>query len=288
MSRHSAISLILLSALCFGGMALFAKMAYAEGATPSILLALRFAMGVAILAPVVWWRGLHLPRGKVLGGLILMGILYTAQSQSFFTALVYASSGLVALLLYLYPVLVTILAVCLGWEKLNVRTCVLLALALVGMAVMLGDNLSGQPLGVVLGLAAAGVYAIYLVIGGRMNVKTDPLVATFVIMAVAMAGNGTVAVARDAALPATPVAWLAIMAIACLSVVAVTCLLVGIRAIGASQAAIISTAEPVITVCLGVALLEESISAGQMAGGAMVLAAVVLLALRPRARLTAG
>jgi drug/metabolite transporter (DMT)-like permease len=283
MSRRLAIVLILVSAVGFGSIAVFAKHAYAAGASPSVLLALRFALAVAILAPVVWLRGLRLPRGIALGGFLLMGLLYTAQSQSYFTALLYASSGLVALLLYVYPVLVTAMAVALGWEKLDWRTCLLLALALGGMVIMLGGNLEGQPLGVALALAAAGIYAVYIVVGGRVSAGVDPLAATLVIMAVAALGNGALAFGGDGALPQGAAAWLAILAIALFStVMAVACFLVGIKYVGATQTSIVSTAEPVVALCLGVALLGEAVSPGQLAGGAMVLAAVILLALRPR------
>lgn len=283
LSRQSAIILILLSALGFGSMALFAKFAYAAGATPSVLLALRFALAAALLAPVVFVRQVRLPRGRALAGFALMGALYTAQSQSYFTALLHASSGLVGLLLYVYPVLVTLLAVALGWERLDKRTAGLLALAIAGMVVMLGDNLEGQPLGVLLGLAAAGIYAVYILIGGRITSGTDPLAATLVIMTVAALGNGTLAVADGGSLPQGLGAWVAIAAIALFcTVVAIACFLIGIKYVGASQASIISTAEPVITLCLGVALLGETMSAGQLGGGAMVLAAVVLLAQRPQ------
>lgn len=283
MSRQYAIALILLSALGFGSMAIFAKMAYASGISPTMLLTLRFALAVAMLAPLVWLKRIRLPRGRALVGFALMGALYTAQSQCYFTALMHASSGLVGLLLYVYPVLVTILAVLFGWEKLDRRTFVLLSVAVVGLAITLGDNLQGEPLGIMLGLGAAAVYAVYILIGGRLTLDTDPLAATLVVMAAAALGNGTLAIAGGSSLPSGASAWWAIGAIALFStVIAIAAFLVGIKYIGAAQASIISTLEPVITLGLGVTLLEETVSGGQLVGGAMVLAAVVLLAQRPR------
>lgn len=283
MPQHYAISLVLLSALGFGSMAIFAKLAYAAGITPTMLLALRFTLAVIILAPVVWLRRLPLPRGRALAGFVLMGALYTAQSQSYFTALMHASSGLVGLLLYVYPILVTAMAVAFGWEKLDRRTVQLLILAVVGMAITLGDNLQGQPLGIALGLLAAAVYAVYIVVGGRLTQDTDPLAATLVVMAAAALGNGSLALAGGSPLPAGATAWLAIGAIALFStVLAIASFLVGIKYIGPARASIISTLEPVITLCLGVALLGETVSGGQLVGGTMVLAAVVMLSLRPR------
>lgn len=285
MSRQSAVVLVLLSALGFGSIALFAKIAYAAGVTPSMLLALRFLLAVAILAPLVWFKRLPLPRGRALAGFVLMGALYTAQSQSYFTALVYASSGLVGLLLYIYPVLVTLFAVAFGWEKLDRRTLTLLVLAIAGLAITLGGDLQGQPFGIALGILAACIYSVYIVIGGRLTQHADPLAATLVVMASAAVGNGMFAAAGNSTLPGGVAAWLAVGAIALFStVIAIGTFLIGIKYIGASKASIISTLEPVITICLGVAFLGESVSLNQLVGGAMVLLAVVMLAQRPRAQ----
>lgn len=281
MSRQSAIALVVLSAIGFGSMAMFAKLAYGAGVSPTQLLALRFLLAAAMLAPVVWAKRLPLPRGRVLAGFVLMGALYTAQSQSYFTALMYASSGLVGLLLYIYPVLVTLLGVVLGLEKSDRRTFMLVALATAGMAITLGGDLEGQPLGIALGIMAAGIYAVYILIGGRLTKGTDPLAATMVVMAIAALGNGTLAVAEGIEPPGTMVAWLAIGAIAFATVIAIAAFLIGIKHIGAAQASIVSTLEPVVTLGLGVALLGESVSATQLIGGTLVLIAVILLARRP-------
>lgn len=283
MSRRSAILLVLLSAIGFGSIALFAHTAYAAGVSPTMLLAWRFLLAVAMLAPVVKLRRLPLPRGRTLAGFGLMGLLYTAQSQCYFTALMHASSGLVGLLLYIYPVLVTLIALAFGWERLDRRMLVLLLTAIAGLAIMLGGNLQGQPLGIALGILGAAIYAVYITIGGRITQNTDPLAATLVVMATAALGNGSFALASGDPLPAGGMAWLAIAAIALFStVIAIGTFLIGIKVIGPARASIISTLEPVVTICLGVVFLGESVSPQQLVGGAMVLAAVALLAQRPK------
>lgn len=281
MSRQSAVLLVLLSALGFGSMALFAKIAYAAGVTPTMLLELRFLLAAALLAPLVAFRRLPLPRGRKLAGFVLMGTLYTAQSQCYFTALVHASSGLVGLLLYIYPVLVTLLALALGLERPERRTLLLMLVAIAGIAITLGGKLQGEPLGIALALLAAAVYAVYIVLGGHLTQGCDPLAATLVVMLAAAFGNGVFALCGGAPLPHGLSAWLATAAIALFStVIAIAAFLAGIKHIGAAQASIISTLEPVITIALGALLLGESVSASQLVGGALVLMAVILLAQR--------
>ena len=78
-------------------------------------------------------------------------------------------------------------------------------------------------------------------------------------------------------------AWLWLLLIAVVStVVAVSAFFAGLRLVGPSEAAILSTFEPVVTVVLAYMVLGERLSPAQLAGGALVLAAVVLLQLRPR------
>lgn len=282
MSRPYAIFLVLLSALGFGSIGMFAKIAYAAGTSPSALLALRFLLAVALLAPVVWGMRLKLPRGRTLAGFVLMGLLYTAQAQTYFNALLYASSGLVGLLLYIYPILVTILAVFVGWEKLDRRMLMLMTLACFGLAITLGGKLQGQPLGIVLAVSAAGIYAVYILLGNRLSRDTHPLAATVVILTTAATGNCAMAIIGGAMLPATTGGWLAIGAIALFSTaIAIAAFLSGVKRIGASQASIISTLEPIITLTIGVSVLGEKASGSQLLGGAMVLIAVILLAQRP-------
>ncbi|MEC5163067.1 MULTISPECIES: DMT family transporter [unclassified Janthinobacterium] len=292
MSHRRAVALVLLSAVGFGSMALFAKAAYASGVAPSTLLALRFVLAALMLAPVVWIKGLQLPRGRVLAGYIAMGCMYTAQSQSYFNALLHASSGLVGLLLYVYPVLVTALALAFGWEKLDRRMLVLMLVAVGGMAVTLGGELQGKPIGIALALLAAAIYAFYILLGNRLSRSrqdTHPMAACVVIMVTAAVNNTGLAMWNGVALPDGAGGWLAVAAIALFSTaMAVACFLSGVKEVGAAQASILSTLEPVVTLGLGVAMLHESVSASQLLGGALVLTAVVLLAQRPPARPAAG
>lgn len=288
MAHRRAVALVLLSAVGFGSMALFANAAYVSGVTPSTLLALRFVLAALMLAPLVWIKGLRLPRGRALAGYIVMGGMYTAQSQSYFNALLHASSGLVGLLLYVYPVLVTALALMLGWEKLDRRMLVLMLMAVGGMAITLGGQLQGQPVGIALALLAAAIYALYILLGNQLSrsgPEVHPLAACVVIMATAAVSNSGLALWNGVALPGTGEGWLAVAAIALFSTaVAIACFLSGVKEVGAAQASILSTLEPVVTLGLGVAMLHESVSASQLLGGALVLTAVVLLAQRPPAR----
>ena len=102
---------VALSAASFGALPIFIKIAYASGAEPVAVLALRFTFAALLMSAIMLVKGLRWPRGRNLLTLACMGALgYVGQSFCFFSALNYASAGLVSLLLYLYPALVTVLA----------------------------------------------------------------------------------------------------------------------------------------------------------------------------------
>src|SRR6266516_2802183 len=103
--------LIVTSAISFGAMPVFARLAYAAGADPITLLFLRFSIAAVIMTLILVVSKTPFPRGLVLLELILLGAIgYVGESLAYFTALTMASAGIVALLLYIYPALVTTLS----------------------------------------------------------------------------------------------------------------------------------------------------------------------------------
>ena len=80
--------------------------------------------------------------------------------------------------------------------------------------------------------------------------------------------------------------WAWIGAIALVSTVgAVLLFFAGLERVGPSAASILSTLEPVVTVALAAAAFGEALGAVQLAGGALVLAAVVVMQWPASARL---
>src|SRR5260370_7934181 len=109
--RLIGVLLIIISAASFGTLPIFTRLAYRAGAEPVTLLALRFALASIVMVAIIAARKIPFPRGRTLLGLVLMGAIgYVGQSLAYFTALTMASAALVALLLYLYPPLVTLLS----------------------------------------------------------------------------------------------------------------------------------------------------------------------------------
>ena len=270
---------VALSAAAFGAMAIFARFAREGGADVMTVLFLRFAIAATLMSVLMVATRRRWPARRNMLILAAMGgVGYVAQSFSFFTALDYASAGLVALLLYLYPFIVTLLgAIFLGKRLTPVRIAAVLV-ALAGTALTIGGSLSGQPLGIALGVAAAVIYSVYILVGSRVMGEEAPLAAATVVMIAAALVFGALVASRGPVWPDGALGWGAVVMIAVVStVVAMVSFFVGMQRLGAADAATLSTLEPVVTFILAAIFLGEPIEANQVAGGAIILGAVIWL-----------
>src|SRR6185369_16805694 len=117
--RLSGALFVAASAIGFGALGIFGKVAFASGASTTTVLFLRFLTAGAFMAVAMLALRLPWPRGKDLRILAAMGAIgYVGQAFCYFSALRYTSAGLTALLLYLYPSLVALASAALGRQRL--------------------------------------------------------------------------------------------------------------------------------------------------------------------------
>jgi drug/metabolite transporter (DMT)-like permease len=284
----SAGALICLaSAVAFGAMAIFGKLAYDEGATVGTLLAVRFLLAAALFWVLVAGTGAArhlraLPRRDLGLAFALGGVGYSAQAGAYFAALHRLDASLLSLLLYTFPAMVTVAAIALGRERANRRKTAALVVASAGLFLALAGAGAGalDPLGTLLGISAAVIYSTYVLTSAGVAERVGPLVlsalvctgaATTLILAGAAGGD-----VHPGDVSAAGFGWLA--GIAGVSTVgAISLFFAGLKRVGPTTASILSTAEPLTTVLLAFLAFGESLGPVQLAGGALVLGAVLVL-----------
>lgn len=278
MNRLLGIFLIVISAASFGTLAIIGRFAYADGLDVTTMLFLRFTFAAILMFAWLAIRKEPLPRGRTLLQLAGMGGLgYVGQSFCFMSAINYASTGLVALLLYLYPVFVTILTVIFQKVKLTSRTVFALVLATIGAALTANPQ-GGQLPGILLAISAAAIYAVYILVGTGVMQKVSAIQSSAVIFASAAMVFGIMTAIRGPHWPTTQNGWLAISGIAVIAtLLPVATFLGGLKIVGATDASLLSTLEPVVTVVLAAMILGEKVQPLMIAGGVLILAAVILI-----------
>jgi drug/metabolite transporter (DMT)-like permease len=290
--HRRGVALCLLSAVGFGLMAVFAKKAYAHDVSVLTLLAVRFTLAACAFWAIVasrralGHRTVPPARRVVLAGLALGAVGYAAQSGGYFGALTRIDASLTALLLYVYPALVFVGALLLGREHIDRRRIVALVLATGGATLVLAGSGTGHldALGVALGLSAAVAYSVYIlvadrVVGGIDAFLLSALIATGAASTLWVAGlvSGTLNLGFDLA----GWGWIVCLALGS-TVVAISAFLAGLPKVGPATASIVSTVEPMVSVGMAMVVFGERLGVVQVAGGSLVLAAVVLLAVRVR------
>jgi drug/metabolite transporter (DMT)-like permease len=278
MKQLTGILLIAISAASFGTLAIFGRFLYADGLDTFTMLFLRFGFAALLMAVILVVRREKFPRGKILWQLIGMGALgYVGQSFSYLSAIKYASAGLVALLLYLYPMFVFILSVIILREKVTWIKVAALVLALVGTALTV-DPKGGQLAGILFSISAALIYSVYIIVGTNVMKHVSALQSSTVIFASAGMVYGILMAVNGVHLPATNTGWINIAGIVLVAtIIPVVTFLAGLERIGPTNAAMLSTLEPVVTVLLAVWIFSERLQPLVMLGGGFILLAVILL-----------
>ncbi|MDQ0285433.1 drug/metabolite transporter (DMT)-like permease [Desulfofundulus luciae] len=275
------VALVLFSTICLSVEPVAAKIAYRGGATVMTTLTLRYILAAAIFWLLILAGGyaFRLPRRQLLAVTALSLGTQTLTVMALFEAFRYIPAGMAILFLYFYPTVVTILAFFFLKEPFTWRKGLALLLTLAGCAVILGQPVNSLDMrGVVLSLTAALTYAVFLVGSTRLLATIQiPVYNAYVSTILALAVGGLALMRGQLNLSFSSEALVAIGVLGIVStVLAMAALLRGIKEIGASRAAIISTFEPVATAVLGFLVLGESLTAWQMIGGAAVLAGVFL------------
>lgn len=286
--RLTGALLIAVSAAAFGSMAIFGVWAQDDGTATSALLSVRFGLAALILVIVMWARGISLPSiRRCLPIAALGGLGYVGQAYCYFLALEHAQASLVALLLYLFPAFVAVLAAVFLRERISLLTGSALVLALAGTALVVGGG-TGRPLGIALAIGSAVIYSIYITVGSVVTDGLDVIaVSTIVCVAAAVVSGlivlGLAVAGRPAAFPESAQGWGSAVAIAVIcTVIAILAFFGGLPLLGPTAASVLSTLEPVVTVGLATWLLSESLAGVQLIGAVLVLAAVLWLALSHR------
>jgi drug/metabolite transporter (DMT)-like permease len=279
----------------FGAMGVLGKLAYDDGVTVGTLLAARFALAALVFWALIAASGASrelraLRRRDVLTALALGAGCYAAQAGAYFAALPRMDAGLLSLLVYLFPAFVTVAAIALGRESADRRRVGALAIALTGLVLVLAGAETGglDPLATALGLCAALVCTVYILVSGSIAERMSPqLFSTLVCSGAAVtlsAGSAALGQLQPGAVTAPGWAWLACLALVS-TVAAISLQFAGIARVGPTVASILCTVEPVVTVVLAFVVFGEVLGGAQLLGGGLVLLGVIVLQLRPRERL---
>jgi drug/metabolite transporter (DMT)-like permease len=276
----AGVILALLSATGFSTLGLFAKLIYSEGFSTPQALAWRFTGAAVFLWVWVLIKDRRFPSLKKNIPVLILGVLgFSPQAGLYFLTLRILDPGITSLLLYLYPSFVVLLSLVFLKRHPSRAQGAALALSLCGCVMTFFRAGQYPAVGIALGIFVAVCYGAYLVVGERVMEGRDSVKSA----AFLMTGAGCVywilvAVTGTFKAPSEPLSYLGLAGISLIAtVLPIVTLFASMQRIGASNTSLVSTVEPLITVILSALILGEKFGAQQLAGGALIVGAVVLI-----------
>lgn len=276
---YRGLAFSLLSAVCFASLAILAKLGYRAGLSDMALLQCRFLFGAALLFLFLLLANPSLLkiRPAVLGKAAFLGlVLYFLQSIFFFKALKYIPASTTSLILYIYPVTVTVLSAAFLGLKVG-RTLVLSLLILsAGSCLVFYDAFLREMnlLGLLFAFGTTLTFSVYLILVQVFMKGERPLtVAFYVIVFTGLAFlflHNPLGILRMNGTQLLIAVSLGLFPTA----VAIVFQYRAIEEIGSTYTSVFSTLEPVATVALAAAVLGETVDALQWAGMALIVAGI--------------
>lgn len=308
--RLLGIGLVVVAGASFGSGSIFATLSYEAGLDWLAVMWWRFLIG----ATLIWlWVGTspsrrsaarRMPRRKVAVALAL-GALYSGNAGAYYAAIETVPAALAGVLVYVYPIFVALLSLRFATRLPGRRPWIALGLAVAGVVLALGGvdvTVDLSISGLLLILASAAIYSVWIVLSARLSGERRDRLGHEAPDAAGATGNAAVTTAWMMAATAavfagmsavggrslSPVtvpgdAWPYLLGIGFVaSFIAIQTLYAGTRRIGAAQAALVSTTEPLFVVVLAYLFLGQQLSPIQLAGAALILIGVIVAQTSPR------
>ncbi len=234
-----------------------------------------------------------------------LGAMFTGNAGTYYASLETVPAALASVLVYTYPVMVAVLSLRFATRLPGRRPWVALGLALVGVVLALGgiEVATAPPAsGLVLAMLSAVIYSAWIILSARLSGERPGHLASDAPEAVSPAGDAavttTVMMTSTAAVfvvvafvsgrPLDPAvvpadAWLGLAAVGFVaSFLAIQTFYAAARRIGATQAALVATVEPLMIVALAGIFLHQTLAPIQLAGATLILVGVLIAQTAPR------
>lgn len=275
----------IITGITYGLNPLFGLPLMKEGASVEAILFFRYGIAVLILgAFLLLTKQTFKVSLKQAGILLVLGLLYTASSIFLFEAYNYIASGLATTLIFLYPVLVALIMVFLrvvpSW-----KVWLAIVATFFGVIIMTqnGDSQAVNPIGVLLSLGSATVYAFFIVIINRSKAIgsiSNSLLTFYSLMVGAFIFLGK-NLLSDAPIT-TGIegwgAWMNLVGLALLpTVVSTASLAIATRNIGATKASVLGVFEPITAILVGTVCLGEVLTTNIVIGILLAMGAVTFM-----------
>jgi DME family drug/metabolite transporter len=256
---------------------------------PLILSQSRTTFSFLIFLPMLLlsrgWRRLRLPPAD-LGRMLLLGVLGVAGSNYFYYLAIQRTNVATAIIVqYTAPVWVLLYMVARGFQKATLPRVAGVALAVLGIALVIGFFGSGRiqldAIGIVAALLAAVSFALYNIGGHSFLARYDHwIVLLYITFSASLFWLAINPPWKIVAAHYSGGVWLFLIVFALVSVLGpFSFYFAGLRHLDPTRAIVVSCLEPVFSILIAAVALGETVHSSQAVGIMLVLAAIIVVQL---------
>jgi len=277
--------LAVISAACFGSMAILVKLGYGAGLDGAAMMQVRFTMAAALLLAYLLLKDRRLLRISAadLGKCAFLGLAALwIQATCMVEALRTIPASTAALVLYGHPMAVTLLAALFLRMRVNRAVVLSLFLVMTGCCLVFYDAFLREAdwTGMAYALGAMASLSVYVVLVQALLKDIRPLTATFYVMAFAAVSFTLSGDLQAWSAPSLEQAGIGLALGLFPGLLAVTLQFSAIEKIGGAYACIFSSVEPVFTLLGAAICLGETVVWLQIWGAALIIMGIAAPNLR--------
>lgn len=282
------LGVLLFSAVIFGLNNNLARLSYDHGTNVVTLLTIRTIVALLAIGMYLTWMRLWRRFARTdLPAFAAASLTFSVGALLLLESFHYLPVSLAVLFFYLFPIMVALIYLAIGEERLTSFGWFGVIAAFCGLALALevfhGFNLN--LVGVFLSLASAMCIALNIVSSHRLMRRYPGILVTFWLMAVSQIifAIGMIAVV-GIALPTAGTGLLVFGGAVIAGPVALISFYIGLSMAGGTKTALVMNLEPVTTMLFAVAILGETLGWLQYTGAAIVIASIFLVNIAERRR----
>jgi drug/metabolite transporter (DMT)-like permease len=267
------------SALLFAVMGLLIKILGPEYRLWDIAIYRLLGGAIVLQAIFGWQQNLFKPTHLKL--MIIRGFTGTAAFLCLVTAIRSVPFSTAMALFYSFPAFAAILSPLLFGERISFYEIACLLIAMIGVGVLFDLNITGHPIGLVMGVSAAVFAGLTVAIIKKLRSANGSVIIYFYFCLIgsAVCLGPFLAAPR---VPDNPADWLIVAGILVTSIVAQLLMNHGFKYCKSWEGGLFMTSELVFTALLGIFLLSEAASHRFWIGAALIMISAVAFQLSPR------
>jgi drug/metabolite transporter (DMT)-like permease len=283
------------AATIYGAVPVAARVSYDFGMKALEVVTCRTIVIILVLgfAALATRQSFRIPASARLG--FLLQVLATViVSASLLASVQFIPVSVAMLVFYTFPILIALVSPVIEGAQLTLWKLALVLLAFIGLAVALGPQFEGLDVRGLALAACSSVGCALQFVAGRMvagKMASMPL-AVLVHIGVLPVAVGLLFVTESYSAPVSPAQlWMAALAVLATGLLYCAAYFLHMSSVTHAPASVVApyfNVEPVVSTLLAAALLGEQLSLQHVAGGFMVLVAVILTSLPERTRTAHG